>query len=59
MILPCGCCDMTFPSLPTRHVLLHPEGQCQGPGIVYVRQVPERVTVVITLQLRLTTIICS
>ena len=57
MILPCGCCDMTFPSLPRRHVLLHPDGQCEGPGLVYMQQVPERLTV--TLQLRLTTIICS
>ena len=51
MILPCRCCDMTFPSLPTRHVLLHPEGQFEGPGIVYVRQVPERITVATNLQL--------
>ena len=31
MILPGGCCDMTFPSLPTRDVLLHPVGQFEGP----------------------------
>ena len=45
MILPCGCCDMTFPSLLMRHVLYHPEGQFEAPGIVYVRQVPEWITI--------------
>ena len=56
MIVPCDCCDMTFPSLPTRHVLSRPEGQFEGPGIVYVRHVPERITVATFLQLRLTTV---